>query len=153
MQDKSERHSRILKLVRAQPIGTQTQLQAHLAKEGFNVNQATLSRDVNELGLIKVTIDGKARYAEKEEISSSPQGVSLKNLAHYVQDLDYSQNLIVLKTSSGAASHVAEALDNAGLQGIIGTIAGDNAILIVAAQDHDPQSIISAIRKELQSNT
>lgn len=149
MQSKSERHAQILKLVANETIRTQAELKSRLQSTDQRVDQATLSRDIKELGLIKVTIDGVQRYATQTEISTTTTttSASLSSLSQFVRSIDYSRNIIVIKTDSGAANHVAESLDNGEIPQIIGTVAGDNTIFIVVSETVETKEVAAVLRK------
>jgi len=123
---KSYRHGQILKLIRANRISTQEELAQGLKKLGIQTTQVTLSRDIREMRLVK-TQEG---YAETAPEESRPQ---FDNLAsEFLLDVRAAQNLVVLRTAPGHASSVAVALDNEEWPEIVGTIAGDDTILIIA---------------------
>ncbi len=129
------RHARIVDLIRDKPIRSQTELAEMLAGEGVQVTQATLSRDLEELGAVKVSgaylipEDGKRPLRE-----TSGQGPArlLRLLRELLTGVDSSGNIAVLRTPPGAAHFLASALDRAGLTDVVGTIAGDDTILVVA---------------------
>ena len=129
---KQKRHYRIREIIRQKPIETQEELAEELRKLGVNVTQATVSRDIKELRLIKVLKDnGRDCYAEPNR----PSLISDKLLRMYkdsIISMNSSENLIVIKTLSGTASAAAEAIDGLDWKEIIGTIAGDNTILVIA---------------------
>lgn len=133
MQDKQARQELIKELVEKYPVRTQTELQNRLSQAGVLANQATLSRDIKELGLYKTSIEGEQRYVIPETQTTTTTK-PITGLSRFVQSVDFSLNTIVLKTDSGAASHVAEYLDTTGLNEILGTIAGDNTIFIVVKE-------------------
>lgn len=148
MQSKSERHAQILKLVANETIRTQAELKSRLETTDQRVDQATLSRDIKELGLVKVTIDGVQRYATQTEISTTTTtSASLKSLSQFVRSIDYSRNIIVIKTDSGAANHIAESLDSGEIPQIIGTVAGDNTIFIVVSERVETKEVAAVLRK------
>src|SRR5439155_22917326 len=123
---KSYRHGQILKLIRSGQIFTQEELAQALKKLGIHSTQVTLSRDIRELGLVK-TPDG---YSEM-----SPEGARLQFptlAAEFLLDVRTAQNLVVLETAPGHANSVAVALDNEQWPDIVGTIAGDDTILVIA---------------------
>lgn len=132
MQDKQARQELIKELVEKYPVRTQTELQNRLSQAGVLANQATLSRDIKELGLYKTSIEGEQRYVIPETQTTTTKPIT--GLSRFVQSVAFSLNTIVLKTDSGAASHVAEYLDTTGLNEILGTIAGDNTIFIVVKE-------------------
>lgn len=144
---KSRRQDEIIRLISAGDIETQEELASELRKLGYKVTQATISRDIRELHLIKVASKGGGfKYAkpEKHEIAVS------ERLARILTDsmvrVDFSGNIIVVNTISGSANVAAEALDNLGWPEILGTIAGDNTIFIVVKNDADTAEISERIR-------
>jgi transcriptional regulator of arginine metabolism len=122
---KSFRHGQILKLVRGRSIATQEELARALKAVGIDATQVTLSRDIRELGLVK-TAEG---YRGMGREAPSAQLTTLA--AEFLQDVRIAQNQIVLKTAPGHASSVAVALDGAEWPEVIGTIAGDDTILVI----------------------
>jgi transcriptional regulator of arginine metabolism len=125
--NKTFRQGQILKLIRNRQILTQEDLAREL-KESFGINttQVTLSRDIRELGLLK-TQDGY------RQVTPSALGPDLNSVAaEFLRDVRVAQNLIVLRTSPGNANALAVALDNAELPEVVGTLAGDDTILVVA---------------------
>lgn len=130
---KGLRLARIKEIIEHKVIETQEELAEALRKEGIEVTQATVSRDIKELMLIKVPAgDGHYRYAfplEKNIVFS--QSRMSRMFQDSVLSLDYSQNLIVIKTLPGTAQAVAATIDNAKWPEIIGTVAGDDSILVV----------------------
>ena len=132
---KAYRHGQILKLIRSKAIHTQDELAHELKKLGITATQVTLSRDVRELGLVK-TAEGY------REMSAEELGPQLETLAgEFLQDVRNAQNLVVLKTSPGHANTVAVALDNAEWPEVVGTIAGDDTILVIAPDRKTAQQI------------
>ena len=123
---KSYRHGQILKVIRSKPIRTQEELAQELKAQGIQTTQVTLSRDIRELRLAKTT-DG---YREMEAGESGPGVEDLA--AEFLVDVRCAQNLLVLRTAPGHANSVAVALDNAEWPEVVGTIAGDDTILVVA---------------------
>ena len=124
--NKSYRHGQILKVIRKKDITTQEELAKELAKVGVQTTQVTLSRDIRELGLVK-TGDGYTQIAPQ---SSGPDLPTI--LAEFLQDVRVAQNLLVLKTLPAHASSLAVALDNEEWPEIVGTIAGDDTVLVIA---------------------
>lgn len=123
---KSYRHGQILKLIRSKRISTQEELAQGLKKRGLHTTQVTLSRDIRELRLVK-TLEG---YAESSPEEARPHVATLA--AEFLQDVRSAQNLVVLRTAPGHANSVAVALDNEEWPEIVGTIAGDDTILVIA---------------------
>ncbi len=126
---KSYRHGQILRIVRSKPVHTQDELAQHLKKLGLDTTQVTLSRDVRELGLVK-TPEGY------HELTHEETGHSFRMLAsEFLRDVRAAQNLVVLKTAPGHANSVAVALDNEEWTEVVGTIAGDDTILVIATDN------------------
>ena len=122
---KTYRHGQILKLIRGKKISTQEELAQELSKMGIAATQVTLSRDIRELRLVK-TRDGYQEMAPEE---TGPGFVILAS--EFLKDVLRAQNLVVLKTSPGHANSVAVALDNEQWPEVVGTIAGDDTILVI----------------------
>jgi transcriptional regulator of arginine metabolism len=127
---KTQRHAAILRVVRDRRIESQDELREALAEGGFVVTQATLSRDIRELGLAKLADpEGGAYYTHPHRGAVRPElGQVLPTL---LVGVDGVGPFLVLKTASGSAGAVTEALDQAGWTEIIGTIAGDDTVLVI----------------------
>jgi transcriptional regulator of arginine metabolism len=143
------RQARIVELVTHRAVRSQTELAALLAGEGIEVTQATLSRDLDELGAVKLRgVDSGAPVYVIPEDGSPVRAVEggTARLARVLSELlvsaDASANMAVLRTPPGAAHFVASALDRAALTDVIGTIAGDDTILVVA-REHLPGTILA----------
>jgi len=123
--NKAYRQGQILKLIRAHAVHTQEDLARALRETGVPATQVTLSRDIRELGLVK-TPDGYRQVAVRS-------GPSLAEaIAEFVQDVRQAQNLIVLKTAPGNANALAAAIDAENAPEMVGTLAGDDTILVIA---------------------
>ncbi len=140
---KRQRQHRILELVGQEALATQQDLCARLAQLGIQVTQATLSRDIKELGLIK-TAEGYSVPAG-EPPSTQPSLVSV--LGEFALEVREAQNLLVVKTTPGSAQPVAVALDNAGWTELIGTIAGDDTLLAIASGRKAARVVAKRIRE------
>jgi len=133
------RRQRIVELLALKRVRSQAQLEELLAADGLRVTQATLSRDLDELGAVKLRDDsGNLVYAVPDALerqSRAGQEVHVARLAKLAQEIlvsaDSSANLVVLRTPPGAAQFLASALDHTELEEVIGTIAGDDALLVV----------------------
>ena len=125
--NKTFRQGQILKLIRTKPILTQEDLASELKEScGIRTTQVTLSRDIRELGLLK-TPEGY------RQVAAAPAGPDIATVAgEFLQDVRVAQNLIVLRTSPGNANTLAVALDKQEWPEIVGTLAGDDTILVVA---------------------
>jgi transcriptional regulator of arginine metabolism len=133
--NKSYRQGQILELIRARQISTQEELARHLAQLGIQATQVTLSRDIRELGLAK-TLEGY------RQVAAPPAGPDLAAAAaEFLRDVRVAQNLVVLKTAPANASPLAVALDRAEWPEVVGTVAGDDTILVVAPDAHTAERI------------
>ena len=145
---KSKRHSRILEIIKDLEIETQEELAEELKKSNFEVTQATVSRDIKMLKLVKMqSLDGKYRYAapsvEEKDINEKLYAM-LSNAAIGVERVD---KMLVIKTLTAAASAVAEAVDNLYAEEVAGTIAGDNTIFILVRTEEKAIELSEKIRK------
>jgi len=139
---RTARHARIVELIRERPVRSQNELAELLGEAGIQVTQATLSRDLEELGAVKLrgTDGGAPSYVVPEEGTPPmrPAEQAPARLVRLLRELltgtDHSGNLAVLRTPPGAAQFLASALDRSGLPDVVGTIAGDDTILVVARE-------------------
>ncbi|HEY3505895.1 MAG TPA: arginine repressor [Actinocatenispora sp.] len=139
---KTARHAQIAQIIRSRPVRSQTELVELLADAGTTVTQATLSRDLEELGAVKVrgTDGGAGSYVLPEEGGPPmrPAEQAPARLQRLLRELltgaDASGNLAVLRTPPGAAQFLASALDRSGLPEVVGTIAGDDTIAVIARE-------------------
>jgi transcriptional regulator of arginine metabolism len=133
---KAARHERIASRIRQADVRSQTELAERLAHDGIQVTQATLSRDLEELRAVKVR--GAYLIPEDGERALRPAEQATSKLIRLLRELltsvDCSGNLVVLRTPPGAAQFLASAIDRTGLPDIVGTIAGDDTILVVARE-------------------
>ena len=142
--NRNERHAAILRLVGSQPISTQTELADALHREGYDVVQTTVSRDIHELGLLKVRHStGRLVYAQAEDTGYNEElSDSLKRWALTVEP---SGQLVVVTTPYGYASALAQAIDVARHPQIAGTIAGENTVLLVAREPATGKQLADAL--------
>ncbi len=138
MKKRIERHDAIREIVRAEHIRTQRDLVDNLKKRGFVCTQATVSRDITDMGLRKLS-EGIYMLAEDMHLQ--------RMVADLVQDVAVANNLIMIKASTGTAPGVAAALDAADLPGVLGSIAGDDTILVVAQDDAQAKAFETAVNK------
>ena len=146
---KGFRHSKIKEIIERQAIETQEELAEALSKEGIDITQATVSRDIKELLLIKVPSgDGRYRYAFPPDQNIM---ISQSRMERIFQDsvvsIDYSLNIIVLRTQQGAAPAVAYTIDYVKWPEVIGTVAGEDTILVVVK----PQEAVELIMSRFQA--
>lgn len=133
---KAGRHEQILKLIAEHPVETQDELLTLLRAEGYKATQATISRDIKDLRLVKTLGgDGKYRYVSAEKKpDNSPVGLpSLFGTA--VVSIECARNLVVIKTLNGMAQAVCASLDSLNYAGVVGTIAGDDTIFVACRSD------------------
>jgi len=129
---KYERHARILEIIRNSEIETQEELAEKLREMGIEVTQATVSRDIKELRLIKVMSEkGRYKYAVMNRGETSVSSKLLKVFRESFISSDYANNIVVVKTLPGMAHAAASAIDSMNWAGVVGTIAGDDTIMIV----------------------
>ena len=148
---KLERHSKIVELIGKYEIETQEELAEKLTQAGFNVTQATVSRDIRELKLTKVPGEnGRQRYMVLE----SPRGTSASKYIRILKDgfvsMDMAQNILVIKTVPGMAMAVGAALDELNWKEIVGCIAGDDTIMCAIKTADDTLLIMERLRKILE---
>jgi transcriptional regulator of arginine metabolism len=146
------RQSKIIELVNNNDIETQEELADLLTKAGYNVTQATISRDIRELKLTKIALeDGKQKYI----ILNTPAAVLSEKYVRVLKDgfvsVDMAQNIIVIKTVSGMAMAVAAALDALSIHGIMGCIAGDDTVMCVIKTTEETVSVMEKLSKLINS--
>lgn len=142
---KNKRHKAILEIINEQPVATQETLMALLAERGIQTAQATLSRDIQQLSLVKQRdADGVYRYA------LPPTAVAEKSFfEEAVLSVDYAMNTIVLKCRAGMAQGTCAAIDSVNHEGVVGTIAGDDTIFILVRSEADARRLSKKFRSEL----
>ena len=144
--NRAERHAAIQRLVREQPLSTQTELADALRAEGHEVVQTTVSRDIHELGLIKVRHpSGRLVYAFPEDAAGYDEDLA-DALTRWALTLEPSANLVVVLTPYGYASALAQAVDVARHPHIAGTIAGENTVLLVAREPVTGAALVDELR-------
>lgn len=134
---KTQRQHRISVLLEKNAVSTQEQLVDLLSGDGVEATQTTVSRDLEELGAIKVRVAGGDSVYALPELPSkqvAPSSHLKRVLGEWVVEVATSQNLVVLRTPPGSAHVVGSAIDRSGFEGVIGTVAGDDTVLVVAAE-------------------
>ena len=139
---KRRRQSAISDIVGQEAIRSQEQLRQRLVARGFEVTQATLSRDIKELGLVKRASDGAYQTTGADGAASGAATVLQRALAEYLAGAEAVQQMIVLRTGPGQAQLLGLAIDRARLAGVVGTIAGDDTILVIARDPRQAQSLV-----------
>jgi len=142
---KLARQTRILELVQREPLSSQDELRLRLARHGFKVTQATLSRDIHELGLIKTAEGYAAPQAAPPPEGALPKVARL--CREFVTEVREAQSLLVLKTAVGSAQPVAAGLDAEAWPEVLGTVAGDDTILIISPDRKTAHRLASRIRE------
>ena len=144
---KIERQTKILELIRENDIETQSELLEKLNAEGFSATQATVSRDIKELRLVKVpSSNGAYKYASENVSEDESQSHSYL-FSTAVTNIDYAHALVVIKTKVGMAQAVCAALDSTNRAGVIGTIAGDDTIFVATRSDSASSGLVSDLKK------
>ncbi|MDA8317902.1 MAG: arginine repressor [Actinomycetota bacterium] len=141
---KTQRQHRIARLLEQQAIGSQQLLVELLAAEGVDATQTTVSRDLEELGAQKVRLlGGETAYALPDLPAQqiAPVDHLRRVLGEWAVDVSPSQNLVVVRTPPGCAHVVASAIDRSGLDGVVGTVAGDDTMLVVVAESHSARDV------------
>ena len=156
---KSQRQSKILELINKYDIETQEELTQYLAKDGFNATQATVSRDIKELRLVKVSTgekrgrQTKCKYAANNLNSEidARLGNKFKNiLSEAVIKINCAGHMVVLKTYAGMAQAAAAAIDALDVPTLIGSVAGDDTIIIVMATENDAADFMKKLSKSIK---
>ncbi len=154
---RTDRHSKIIELIKNEIIETQEELTERLRESGYDVTQATVSRDIKALNLIKVSTgkdsEGGSRYRYALHRNSDGEGMSekFKNLLRdVVVNADSAGNLAVIKTYSGMANAAAAAIDTMHDKSIVGSVAGDDTVLIVLRTEKKAQEFVEIIKKSIE---
>ncbi|WP_461613355.1 arginine repressor [Clostridium sp. Marseille-QA1073] len=144
---KSLRHEKIYEIIKSKDVETQEELAEELRNEGINVTQATVSRDIKELNLIKIlSHNGKYKYSAPTKAKNYNPNAMANMLSKTALTVEKIDKFLVVKTISASASLAAEALDSFELDGVAGTIAGDNTVLVITRSDEKAEEIVSLIK-------
>jgi len=140
---KSVRHNLILEIIESKDVETQEELAEELKRRNVKVTQATVSRDIKELRLLKVLADGgKYKYATVERAEKGMSERFIRILSESVLSVESAGNLIVIKTITASAPAAGEAIDSMKWPEILGTISGDNTILIIARTESTVEALL-----------
>ena len=143
---KTRRQSVILELIEVEPLHSQEQLRRRLHQKGFQATQATISRDIADLGLVKRAGDGAYQRPGLEAVSPELARTALERAtAGFLRRVERVQQLVVLRTGRGQAQALAEALDRAQLEETVGTIAGDDTILVIARDSRRAAALVKRL--------
>ncbi len=149
---KQGRHSKILELIEKNDVETQDELSILLREQGYEVTQATISRDIKELKLIKVQSEhGVYRYAASGKEHLGQLDIFKRVFRDTVLSVEKSVGLVVVHTMTGSANAAAEAIDGLNLSEIVGTIAGDNTIFVAVREQNSLDIVLQALRSMLGS--
>jgi transcriptional regulator of arginine metabolism len=152
MLGKPQRQHRISRLLEEQAVSSQAQLVELLAADGVVATQATVSRDLEELGAVKVRIPGGTMaYAipEHAKEASAPDDHLRRVMGEFVVEVSHSANLVVLHTPPGSAHVIGSALDRSGLRDVLGTLAGDDTVLVIARNPSDARALAAELNGDL----
>ena len=145
---KTKRQTKMLELIRKYEIETQEELSEYLEKEGYQVTQATVSRDIRELKLTKVAMEnGRQKYVALVETGEDLSEKYIRVFKDGFVSMDMAQNILVIKSVSGMAMAVAAAIDAMGLHEIVGCIAGDDTIMCAVRSVDDTIAVMERLRK------
>lgn len=145
---KTKRQTKMLELIKKHDIETQEELSDFLQKEGYQVTQATVSRDIRELKLTKVAMsNGRQKYAALTEANEDLSEKYTRVFRDAFVSMDMAQNILVIKTVSGMAMAVAAAIDAMHLHEIVGCIAGDDTIMCAVRSVDDTIAVMGRLRK------
>lgn len=148
---KLERRSKIIELIGKYQIETQEELGERLEQEGFAVTQATISRDIRELKLTKVSVDGvHQKYTLLQEKETNLYHKYVRVLQDGFLWMDQAENILVIKTISGMAMAIAAALDNLEVPGVVGTIAGDDTVMCAIHSVGEVHGVMTRIDRLLK---
>lgn len=148
---KSNRHQKIVELVDKYEIETQEELADRLRQEGFQVTQATVSRDIRALKLSKVSCGkGRQKYVVLKQEDTHLSAKYVRVLKDGFVSMDKAQNILVIKTVSGMAMAVAAAIDAMEMEEVVGSIAGDDTIMVALRTNEDTQSVMNKIAEMLK---
>ena len=148
---KNVRQTAILSIIEQYDIETQEELASRLRKMGIDVTQATVSRDIKELRLLKVlSASGGYKYATADKAEHGLSDRFVRMFKDSVLSINFANNIIVIKTLSGSANVAAEAIDSMRLPQILGTMAGDNTILVVVRNEEEAEKTVEVFQDMLK---
>ena len=147
---KVQRQQTIARLIEQQQVTNQPQLVELLEAEGITATQATVSRDLEDLGAVKVRVPGGATVYAVPEFAPervAPVDQLRRVMGEWVAEVTYSGNLVIVRTPPGCAHVVASALDRSGLDGLLGTVAGDDTMMCVATEERGGAGLADTLRE------
>lgn len=146
---KARRQSQILDVIQREPVRSQEQLRRRMRAAGFDVTQATLSRDIRELGLVKGGVDGAYQPALAPAAHSTPgaQALLQRSLAAQLLRVDRVQQMVLLRTGLGHAGSLCALLDSARLPEVVGTLAGEDTILVITSDARRARALVKRLEE------
>lgn len=145
---KEQRQEKILEIIKNMEIETQEELADELRNMGIHITQATVSRDIKELNLIKIlSHNGKYKYAQVSQNKNTNISALASIFSNTAISIERVDKILVVKTISASASLAAEAIDSFNLDGVVGTLAGDNTIFIAVRTDEKAEELLQEIKK------
>ena len=149
---KNDRQSRILEIIERESIDTQEQLQQRLQEMGITCTQATISRDIKQLHLIKEPIgQGKYRYAVSVQRNRLNVADKLRTIfRESIISVDYAQNIVVIKTMAGLANAAAAALDSMSVPYMVGSLAGDDTVILIMRDENSARGFCDEVHEMLK---
>jgi transcriptional regulator of arginine metabolism len=154
-ESRTRRQKAIADLIRAEPLGSQEEVTARLGAIGYSVTQATVSRDLDQMGAVKVKKGGALSYALPDQLGDNDWAATRlqRILAEWVLSIEAAGNLIVMRTPPGSAHLVGLALDQARLDEVAGTISGDDTLFVAVRDGVDPGFLAGRFRKLSQESS
>lgn len=149
-EQKEQRQRAIADLIRSDALASQDQLAERLAGLGYAVTQATISRDLDQLGAVKVRRSGRVSYALPEQMQSAAGPRLTSVLRDWGRSIDVAANLVVIKTPPGSAHLIGVALDRSDLPEVVGNICGDDTIFVACREAAEAQALAAKLRRGLQ---
>ena len=149
---KTKRQTKMLELIKKHDIETQEELAEYLNREGYSVTQATISRDIKELQLVKVlSSKGKYKYVSNQSKDLPASDRFSKIFRETITSFNSSGNIVVVKTLSGCGPAAGEAMDNGGIDHIIGSVAGDNTIFLLIDSEENVPYVLEQFKEMLNT--
>ncbi|WP_144935630.1 transcriptional regulator AhrC/ArgR [Paenibacillus sp. 32O-W] len=143
---KGQRHIKIREILASQEIETQDELVDALRQAGFQVTQATVSRDIKELQLVKTPLnDGRYKYSLPQDKHFNPSYRLKRSLTDHYVGIDFTDNLVVMKCMPGTANAIGALMDNLEWEEVMGTICGDDTILIICRSKEQSKQVVDRI--------
>jgi transcriptional regulator of arginine metabolism len=147
---KERRHRAIADLIRGNALSSQEELAERLGSLGFAATQATISRDLEQIGAVKVRRDGRTSYALPEAVRSGTSPRLTAVFREWVRSVEPAANLVVIKTPPGSAHLIGVALDNSDMAEIAGTICGDDTIFVACRSDAEASALAAKLGRNLR---